>query len=1063
MRHIGAALSIAAALTMASRPRAFALNPSLSVTQYAHRAWTVSEGFFKGEIHAIAQTPDGYLWLATEFGLLRFDGVRAVLWQAPTGEHLPSNDIRGLAAARDGTLWLGTAKGLVSLKDGTLTHYPQFDGHDVNALLEDGEGALWASGTIWEAGLTIGNNTRLCSISRTRVQCYGMDGSFGVAGVTALYEDSRGNLWLGASNGVWRWRPGPRNHYELSNFYGSGGFIFSRKAFLEDKDGALVISGPRGIAQLLNGKVTAYPLPAGAPLINGGALLRDRHGGLWIGTLDSGVVHVYEGRADMFTEADGLSSNPVRNLFEDREGNVWVATVNGLDRFREYAVPSLSVKEGLSSPFVRSVLADRDGNIWLGTPHGLNRWTNGQLTVYRKSPAGAGQSGEPFKQRARLATKQSNAMARDIIDPGLPDEEVGSLYQDNQGRVWVTTAGGVAYIQKGRFHPLTDLHLPHWFMAPVALDSRMNLWMTSDEGLYRLRGGTGVEYFPSAEVGLRGLLSTLLVTDPVNGGLWLASWQGGVVYWKDKHVLESYWPRDGLGSGRVNALYLDQENSLWAGTDGGLSRIRNGRVATLTSNNGLPCDTVHSLAEDDEHSFWVYMACGLVRISRPEMDAWVGRPMSRIATTMFDIYDGVRTHSGVLMYAPRMTKAADGKLWFVTLNGVSVVDPRHLRINNVPPPVRIEQITADRKAYDAASARNERLRLPPRIHDLAISYTALSFVAPEKVHFRFKLEGQDEHWREVVNDRRVQYSNLSPRTYRFRVIACNNSGLWNEAGAALDFSIDPAYYQTNWFRALCVATFLAALYLLYLMRVRHLAHEFNLRTEERVHERTRIARELHDTLLQSVQASLIQMQTARTVLSRRPEQAGRTLDQAIETAEGAIAEGRDAIHDLRSQAGHTKLAKLLTLTGQELAAAQNADGKKAAVFRAKAEGEERKMKPLIQDEIYRIACELLRNAFQHAEASEIEAEIRYEERALRLRVRDDGKGIDAKILKAGGRAGHWGLVGMRERAKEIGGRLEIWSNASAGTEVELMIPAAVAYARTDNGGRFWRRRSKAKL
>jgi signal transduction histidine kinase len=282
----------------------------------------------------------------------------------------------------------------------------------------------------------------------------------------------------------------------------------------------------------------------------------------------------------------------------------------------------------------------------------------------------------------------------------------------------------------------------------------------------------------------------------------------------------------------------------------------------------------------------------------------------------------------------------------------------------------------------------------------------------------------------------------------------NSDGVWNERGVSLSILITPPWWRTNWFRALCAAVFLALVWAAYQLRVRQLARDFNVRVEERVDERTRLARELHDTLLQSVQALLVQMQVVRTLVSRQPEHAVETLDHAISMTEGAIAEGRDAIHDLRSQpAVHSNLAKLLTLTGQELAIAQSAEGKKPAVFRAMVAGEKRKMKPLIQDEAYRIARELLRNAFQHANASEIEAEVRYEDRAFRVRVRDDGKGIDPKVLTAGGRKGHWGLKGMRERAKRIGGHLEIWSQTGAGTEVELSIPSAIAYEAARDGRR----------
>jgi len=531
--------------------------------------------------------------------------------------------------------------------------------------------------------------------------------------------------------------------------------------------------------------------------------------------------------------------------------------------------------------------------------------------------------------------------------------------------------------------------------------------------------------------------------------LWLGFREGGLSSFKDGQVRASYTSRDGLGEGAVTGLQLDRDGTLWAATEGGLSRVKNGRVATLTSKNGLPCDTVHWVVEDDAQSFWLDTACGLVRIARPELDAWASNPRLTIQVTAFDTSDGVRSSAGTSGYNPGIAKSQDGKLWFLPGDGVSVIDPRHLSINKLPPPVHIEQMFADGKKYDIAPG----LHLPPLVRNLVFDFVALSLVAPERNRYRFKVEGWDSDWREAVNELRLEYSNLPPRQYRLRVIACNNSGVWNETGDTLEFSIAPAYYQTTWFYGLCVAAFLAMLWGLHWLRLYQLRREFNAQLDGRVDERLRVARDLHDTLLQSFQASLIQMQAARNVLARRPEKAEQSLDKAITTAAEAVAEGRNAIQDLRSQpAGGGDLAQLLTAAGQELAHSEEAQGD-PPVFSLTVEGERRDLEPLLQDEVYRIARELLRNAVRHAQAGRIEVEIRYESRQLRLHVRDDGKGIDPEVLKAGGRAGHYGLPGMRERAGRFDGKLDFWSESGAGTEAVLTVPAAAAYANS-NGGAF---------
>jgi signal transduction histidine kinase len=388
----------------------------------------------------------------------------------------------------------------------------------------------------------------------------------------------------------------------------------------------------------------------------------------------------------------------------------------------------------------------------------------------------------------------------------------------------------------------------------------------------------------------------------------------------------------------------------------------------------------------------------------------------------------------------------DGRLWFANGSVVQMIDPAHVVRNFTPPPVHVEQIIADHKMYLPGGG----VRLPAHTRDVEIDYTALSFTVPQKVHFRYRLEGRDPDWQDAGTRRQAFYTDLRPGAHRFRVIASNNSGVWNEIGDAVEFSIAPAFYQTNWFRASLAAVFVATLWGLYRLRLYQLAREFSAQTRERA----RIARDLHDTLLQSFQASLIQMQTARNIFPRRPEEAVQTLDNAIGSAEQAIDEGRSTIQDLRAaMTPQSNLEYLLTVAAQELAQAPDSNGTHP-VFGVSVKGTRRILSSVLQDEVYRIGREVLRNAFHHAHASHIEAEIIYDNRDLRLRIRDDGKGIDRNILQEGARAGHWGLPGARERAKRIGGRIDIWSEAGAGTEIELTVPASRAYAKPQAQRRF---------
>jgi signal transduction histidine kinase/ligand-binding sensor domain-containing protein len=980
---------------------AFALDPSLDINQYAHTAWKVRDGFVGSEINSIAQTRDGYIWLATQFGLFRFDGVRNVPWQPPRDQHLPPGTIFSLLVDRGGTLWIG-AKGLASFNDGKLTHYPELDGHYIFKILEDHEGTVWASGVTDPIG-------KLCAIRNGNIQCYGGDGTLGL-GALSLYEDSKGNLWAGVLNGLWQWKPGPPKFYSLA------GEPDGIRAFAEDTDGTLLVGWKGGIYRFVDGKTEPYSLRSASQQFRAKRMLRDRNGALWIGTPDRGLLHLHEGRTDVFAQSDGLSGEGIESLFEDRENNIWVGTSNGLDRFRDFSVVTLTQKQGLSSAIVAAVLPDREGNIWFSTHGDLDRWNNGQTKTYPIHPE--------------------------------------SLFQDDRGRIWTSTSREFGYLEDGRFTSIEGV--PGGNILSIAQDTAGNLWVANEPvGLLRISPQNEVREIPWAGLGHKEHAS-VVAADRRQGGLWIGFFLGGIAYFSDGQVRASYTTTDGLGAGRVSDFRFDDDGTLWVSTEGGLSRLKNNRVATLIRKNGLPCDAVHWAMEGDDRSLWLYTACGLVRIARSDLDAWVADPNRTIQATVFDSSDGVRSLSSPGHYHPQVAKTPDGKLWFLPWDGVSVIDPHHIPFNKLPPPVHIEQVTADRKTYWqnlSGDASSSHPRLPPLVRDLTIDYTALSFVAPEKVLFRYKLEGHDPDWQNVGARRQAFFNDLSPGNYRFRVAACNNSGVWNEAGTFLDFSIAPAYYQTTWFRVSCVAAFLVLLWGLYRLRIHQLQHQFAIGLEARVNERTRIARDLHDTLLQSFHGLILRFQAATNLLPERPVEAKQRFESAIDQAAQAVTEGRDAVQGLRSSTVETNdLAMAISALGEELAA----DGTIAdsALFRMAVEGTPRNLHPILRDEVYRIAGETLRNAFRHAQARQIEVEIRYDAQQFRLRVRDDGKGIDPEILGEQPRPGHFGLHGMRERAKIVGGQLDVWSELDSGTEVELSIPASRAYA-TPSARRSW--------
>jgi signal transduction histidine kinase len=473
-------------------------------------------------------------------------------------------------------------------------------------------------------------------------------------------------------------------------------------------------------------------------------------------------------------------------------------------------------------------------------------------------------------------------------------------------------------------------------------------------------------------------------------------------------------------------------------------------MRTLTSRNGLPCDAIVSAIRDNHAALWLYTKCGIVAITDSELDQWWQHPTQTIQVRILNVFDGAVAPQAPGRLQPVVSKSPDGRLWFGNGAIVQMIDPDELQKHRLPPPVYVEEVRADRHDY----AVERLVRLPARTRDIEIGYTALSFSVPEKIRFRYRLDGRDEEWQDAGTRRQAYYSDLPPGQYRFQVSASNGDGVWNDSGAMLALTIAPAFYQTSWFRGAAIVMTLLLLWALYQLRMRQVAHEFDVRLRERVNERTRIARDLHDTLLQSFHGLLFRFQAASNMLPDRPIEAKKQFENAIDHAAQALTEGRDAVQNLRSAAESEELADAITTLSRELATSDVNGGDTPPIVGVAVEGTPRALHPVLRDDVHRIVGEALRNAFHHAHPRHIEVEIRYEEKQLRVRVRDDGSGIDLKALDPSRK--HFGLPGMRERATLIGGRLDVWSQAGIGTEVDLKVPGHAAYAASPRvRGRIW--------
>ena len=977
-----------------------ALNPNRNISQYAHNVWRMQDGFFTGKVNAIAQTTDGYLWFGTRMGLLRFDGVRFVPWTPPDGAKLSSLDIRSLLGARDGSLWIGVRGGLFHWKDGKLISISGTGGSAVE-MVEDRKGVVWVA----YSGASDAS-TPICRADGDRLRCFNQ--ADGVPPNTStgesMIEDGTGNLWIGAPKLLFRWKEGSPAVYRPRGLEAneSAGIV----ALAASPDGSMwvgmALPGPTlGLERLIDGVWKPFVTPQlDGRTLSITSLLFDRDGALWIGTVDRGLYHYYNGRVDQFRRTDGLSSDFISGLRQDKEGTVWVITPGGVDSFHDLSVATWSARDGLTTDNVVSVATAHDGTIWVGNAGGLDAIRDGRVSSIR----------------------QGN---------GLPGNQIRAIFEDREERLWVGIDNDLMLMRGGQFTKIRQPDgTPIGAVRSMTEDLQNNLWVESEQGraLLRIHDLKVQEAFRAPATPP----ARALAVDP-EGNLWLAPESGNLARFRNGHTQLIQFPHS-AGS-RIRQVVANPDGSILAASSAGMLAWKDGQALILGVRNGLPCDGINGLILDLRGNLWLHTACGVIEIEQPELHRWWMHPESAVKFKYFDLLDGALP--GNAFYSPA-ARSTDGRLWFANGSVLQTIDPSSLANNPIPPPVHVQEIVADRKHYSPEGV----VRLPRLTQDLEIDFTALSFVAPKKMQFRYRLDGHDKDWQDSGTRRQAFYTDLDPGNYRFRVIACNNDGVWNDSGAAVSFYIIPAFYQTSWFRVLCVIAAGSSLCMFYLVHLRRVTRRMQEQLAARLEERERIARELHDTLLQGFQGLMLRFQS---VLKNIPAEgpARQMLESTLDRADEVLLEGRQRIHDLREDdMTGDGLWDNLARWGKELA--QDSSSR----FSAAIIGISQPLDPAVSDQVYQIGREALTNAFQHAAAKQIELEIAYTRREVKLLVRDDGDGIDNEILK-GGRSGHWGLFGMRERAQKIGAQLNIWSHGGAGTEIDLSVPAKAAYRRAD--------------
>ena len=1029
---------------------------------------TTKDGLSQGYVVDILQDRRGFMWFATRDGLNRYDGYTFVVYKHDPNDpgSLSSSFIQDLMEDDQGYLWVATNNG-VSRFDPTTercaryVHEPNdpgtLGGASVKSVVQDRHGHLWF-------GTEDGGLDKLDPRGGTFTHYRDDSGGRFVGRITQVIEDSHGDIWFTGKRGLFHVdqetgrvtrRPAAINTLSADSVY-------------EDEAGDLWLLANSPVVGLVRydprtERLRSYPLAARMGVALGGTtsggsvngiLAADGQNGLWVPSSDG--LSYFDQRTERFTHRfqhddanpHSLDSNAIFAVYQDRGGVLWVGTESsGLNilnfRQRQFGHHAHRPADpgSLSLGRVKAIHQDPDGVLWVGLfPRALDRldrktgkiihYVAGESdgntlgagtnvnSIYR-DPAGYLWVGGGGSGLVRLdeRTGRFKHYRHDPRDPrSLLSNNIYTIYGDRRGQMWVGVEGGIS-----RFDPAADAFVNYRVNPDNPASLSNTVWI-----FYQDR----------------------------SGALWAGTWGGVLVRFDDKPTaVVSYTPdsRDPrkLNGGGINAILEDRSGTLWVGTFDGLYRHdrRSGAFARYTEREGLPSSSIRCIYEDRLGRLWMSTQKGVSRFD-PRTETFRN----------YDVSDGLQSDE----FSTGCFQAPDGEILFGGTNGLNAFVPENVQDDAYVPPVVMTNFTIFNKQVriEAASVLEQAI---PYVESLTLShahnvfsfeFAALSYANSHKNRYRYRLENFDRSWNDADSRHRLAtYTNLDPGAYVFRVQGSNSDGVWNEQGVSLQIVITPPWWKTTWFRASTAALVLVLLAGAYQLRMGQVRHAFDMTLEARIAERTRIARELHDTLLQSFHGLLLRFQAASQLLLERPAEAKQELDSAIECAAGAITEGRDAVQGLRtSTVEGNDLAPVIRTLGDELATGASVEPTPA--FRVEVEGHPRDMRPMVRDEIYRIAAEALRNAFRHAEAGRVEVEVRYDRDEFRLRVRDDGKGLDQAVLAAQGIEGHYGLRGMRERAALIGGKLAVWSEVSAGTEVELQIPAGAVYATARR--RSWR-------
>lgn len=729
-----------------------ALNPKHSIQQYGHDVW--NDEMPQSTVHSIVQTRDGYLWFGTYEGAVRFDGREFVSFNNRNTPQLKRPGVIALFEDSKGSLWIGMLEGgLSKLSNGQFSSYTIEQGlsnENVRAIYEDKKGDLW-----------IATDNGLNLFKDNKFVVYNTSNGLASNLIRSIAEDSQGNLWVGTESGLSLWQNGTFVSYDSQNGLPNK----TIRSIYPNKDSSLWLSTASGLVLWKNNSVEKiYTTKEGLSTDNIRVTFQDSEGNIWIGTDNGGLNRLFNEKIDYYQVKDGLSNDSVRYIYEDREGSLWVGTTSGLNRFRDSKFTNFTSIDGLANDFVRTVLEDKNGNVWIGTDGGgLSRFTDNKFTNF-------------------------------TIKDGLVSDLIRSLLEDRDGSLWIGTNEGLSHWKDGKFTNYTTKDgLSNNSIYSLCQDFNGNIWIgTNGGGINLLKDGKISPYNPQESREGLANASVRVIFEDKNHNLWFGTYTG--LYKLENEKFTSYSKKDGVSGTSVFSAYQDNKNDIWFTTNDGITRLKNGKFFSYPSKIGLFEGLSFQILEDNIGYFWASTPKGIVRIKKSDFDDFDNKTLSSISYTTYGKIDGMKTNQCNGASQPCAIKSSDGRLWFATAKGIALIDPNNIKINKLPPDVYLTKIVVDQETLTPSQAEI----IPPGKNKFEFYYTGLSFLALEKVKFRFMLVGFDPSWVDADTRRVAYYTNITPGDYEFKVIACNNDGIWNEVGASLKFTVKPYPWLTPW-------------------------------------------------------------------------------------------------------------------------------------------------------------------------------------------------------------------------------------------------------------------------